>query len=185
MSTPLTPASGAVSIGVNRCNNRLPTRPLSPCITVPRPRSADVDSASPSGGGRRDPAPNSGCVRALHRPDLSGHRTPHDGAEILAHRHAHNDDQACRSTRQHPPPAATTVRAAQDSVLPRIEERLSPDVTGFPGSSAEIELVRALRVWPACIYINISPAIRRPAHLSTGGWRSRGWPTKREPKSRS
>src|SRR5271169_2437373 len=30
---------------------------------------------------------------------------------------AHNDDEACRSTREHPPPAANTVRAAQDSQL--------------------------------------------------------------------
>jgi hypothetical protein len=123
--TPPTPASGATSIGVNPCSSRLPIRPLSPCITVPQPRSADVDSASRSGVGRQDPAPNSGCVRALHRSDLTSRRAPHDGAAVLAHRHAHNDDKAYRSTREHPPPAANTVRAAQDSPLLTNQERFA------------------------------------------------------------
>ena len=122
--TPPTPACGGVNIGVNPCNNRLPTRPLSPCTTVRRPRSADVDLDWRSGVGRQDPAPNSGCVRALHRPDLTSHRAPHDGAAVLAHRHAHHDDEACRSTREHPPSAANTVRAAQDSLLLTNQERL-------------------------------------------------------------
>jgi hypothetical protein len=63
-----TPASGAPSIGVNPCNNRLPTRPMSPHITGQRPRSADVASDWRSGDGRQDPAPDSGRVRAHHRP---------------------------------------------------------------------------------------------------------------------
>lgn len=33
-----------------------------------------------------------------------------------SHRHAHHDDEARRSTREHPPSAANTVRAAQDSL---------------------------------------------------------------------
>src|SRR4030088_369230 len=122
--TPPTPACGGVSIGVNPCHNRLPTRPLSPSITVRRLRSADVDSANRSGVDRQDPRPNSGCVRALHRPDLTSRRAPHDSAVVLAHRRAHNDDEACRSTREHPPPAANTVRAAQDSLLLTNQERL-------------------------------------------------------------
>jgi hypothetical protein len=93
---------------------------------VRRPRSADVDSASRSGVDRQDPAPNSGCVRALHRPDLTSRRAPHDGAVVLAHRHAHHDDEACRSTREHPPSAANTVRAAQDSLLLTNQERSKP-----------------------------------------------------------
>jgi hypothetical protein len=62
-------------------------------------------------------------VRALHRPDLTGHRAPHGSAKVLAHRHAHNDDETCRPTREHPPLAANTFRAAQDSLLLTIEER--------------------------------------------------------------
>jgi hypothetical protein len=46
------------------------------------------------------PARDSGRVRAHHRPGRKSRRAPHhDGAKVLAHRHAHNDDQACRSTR--------------------------------------------------------------------------------------
>jgi hypothetical protein len=58
-----------------------------------------------------------GRVRALHRPDLTTHRAHTVMRSAPAHRHAHNDDEACRSTGQHPPPAANTVRAAQDSLL--------------------------------------------------------------------
>jgi Transposase, Mutator family len=116
---------GPVEIEVPRDTNSS-FEPLSPCITGRRPRSADVASAWRSGDGRQDPAPNSGCVRALHRPGRKSRRAPHhDGAVVLAHRHAHNDDQACRSTGEHPPPAANTVRAAQDSLLLTNQERFA------------------------------------------------------------
>src|SRR5258707_9865272 len=94
---------------------------------VRRPRSGDVAWAWRSGVGRRDPALDRGRVRVLHRPGLSiNEALHHDGAVVLAHRHAHNDDEACRSTREHPPPAANTVPAAQDSLLLTNEERLTP-----------------------------------------------------------
>jgi hypothetical protein len=67
----------------------------------------------------------------LHRPDLTSHRAPHDGAVVLAHRHAHHDDEACRSTREHPPSAANTVRAAQDSLLLTNQERWAIDQQPF------------------------------------------------------
>ena len=121
-----TRAAGVPSTGAHPYNNRLPTRPPSPPITGRRPRSADVASAWRSGGGRRDPAPDSGRVWALRRPDLTISRVPrHDGAVVPAHRHAHYDNEACRSTGQHPPPAANTVRAAQDSLLLSNQERCS------------------------------------------------------------
>jgi hypothetical protein len=43
------------------------------------------------------------------------------GAAVPAHRHTHHE--ACRSTRKHPPTAANTVRAAQDSLLLTNQER--------------------------------------------------------------
>lgn len=55
------------------------------------------------------------------RPDQPP--TPHDGAVVLVHRHAHNDDEARRSTRQHAPSAANTVRVAQASLLLTNQER--------------------------------------------------------------
>ena len=82
-----------------------------------------VASVWPSGVGRQDPATDSGPLRAHHRPGPITSRAPHhDGAAVPAHRHAHLE--ACRSTGQHPPPAANTVRAAQDSLLLSNQERL-------------------------------------------------------------
>ena len=87
-----------------------------------RPRSGDVASDWRSGDGRQDPATDSGPLRALHRPGPTISRAPHnDGAAVAAHRHAHQE--ACRSTAKHPPPAANTVRAAQDSLLLTNQER--------------------------------------------------------------
>lgn len=43
------------------------------------------------------------------------------GAAVPAHRHTHYE--ACRSTGEHPPAAANTVRAAQDSLLLTKQER--------------------------------------------------------------
>ena len=43
------------------------------------------------------------------------------GTAVPAHRHAHHE--ACRSTGEHPPAAANTVRAAQDSLLLTNQER--------------------------------------------------------------
>ena len=81
-----------------------------------RSRSADVVLAWRSGDGRQGPAADSGPLRAHHRPGLTISRAPHhDGAAVPAHRHAHHE--ACRSPGKHPPPAANTVRAAQDSLL--------------------------------------------------------------------
>ena len=65
-----------------------------------------------------------GRVRALHRPDLTTRRVHTVMRSAPTHRHAHHDDEACRSVGQHPPPAANTVRAAQDSLLITNQERL-------------------------------------------------------------
>ena len=94
-------------------SSRLPIR--SPAITARRPRSADVASAWRSGDGRQDPATDRGPLWALHRPGPIINRTALAGATVPAHRHAHTE--ACRSTGEHPPAAANTVRAAQDSLL--------------------------------------------------------------------
>ena len=80
------------------------------------------DHAWRSGDGRQDPATDSGPLRALHRPDLTLTRAPHmAGTAVPAHRHTHHE--ACRSTGEHPPTAANTVRAAQDSLLITNQER--------------------------------------------------------------
>jgi hypothetical protein len=76
-------------------------------------------------------------VWAHHRPDLTINRAPHhDGAVVPADGHADNDDEACRSTRQHPPPAANTVRAAQDLLLLTGQERSVREA----GAAAEHQL---------------------------------------------
>jgi IS605 OrfB family transposase len=77
----------------------------------------------PAGPRTRD----SGRVRALHRPDLTSHRQPYGSATVPAHQVTHNDDEAPRSTGKHPPPAANTVRAAQDSLLLTNQERFGED----------------------------------------------------------
>ena len=127
-----TPAAGAPSTGVNPCSSRLPNR--SPGIMPRRPRSGDVASDWRSGVGRQDPAADSGPLRALHRSGPTTSRAPHhDGAAVPAHRHAHHE--ACRSTGKHPPPAAKTVRAAQDSLLLTNQERFGAGRRG--GRSAK------------------------------------------------
>jgi hypothetical protein len=94
---------------------------------------------------RQDPAPDSGRVRAPHRLDPSINRAPHhDGAVVPAHRHAHHDDEACRSTGQHPPPAANTVRTAQDTLLLSNQERSA--------ENAEKVAKRLLHRHPLCTY---------------------------------
>jgi IS605 OrfB family transposase len=67
------------------------------------------------------PRTDSGPLRAHHRPGPITTRASHAGAVVLAHRQTH--PEACRSTRQHPPAAANTVRAAQDSLLLSNQER--------------------------------------------------------------
>jgi hypothetical protein len=121
----LTSAHGVPNTGSNPYSNRLPNR--SPAITARRPRSADVASDIRSGDGRQDPATDRGPSRALHRPGPNVNRTTLAGTAVPAHRNAHD---AHRSTGEHPPPAANTVRAApeQDSLLLTHEER-SPSVT--------------------------------------------------------
>src|ERR1700737_4910732 len=110
-----TPPAGAHSTGANPYSSRLPNR--SPHITPRRPRSVDVASDWRSGDGWQDPATDSGRLWAHHRPGLTISRAPHhDGAAVPAHRHVHQHE-ACRSTGKHPPPAANTVRAAQDTLL--------------------------------------------------------------------
>jgi N-formylglutamate amidohydrolase len=47
------------------------------------------------------------------------------GAAVPAHRHTHHE--ACRSTGEHPPAAANTVRAVQDSLLRTNQERFAID----------------------------------------------------------
>ena len=79
-----------------------------------RSRSVDVDSAWRLGVGRQDPALDSGRVWARHRLDLIVNRAPPDGAVVPAHPHPHEERG---STGEHPPPAANTVRAAQDTLL--------------------------------------------------------------------
>ena len=73
---------------------------------------------------RRPAGPRNGQRTAVRtppaRPDHQPSTTP-DGAAVPAHRHAHHE--ACRSTGKHPPPAANTVRAAQDSLLLTNQER--------------------------------------------------------------
>jgi hypothetical protein len=109
------------STGQNPCSSRLPTR--SPGITPRRPRSGDGASAWRSGDGRQDPATDRGPLRARHRPGPITHRATWVGTAVPAHRHAHD---AYRSTGEHLPPAAKTVRAApeQTTLLLRHEERL-------------------------------------------------------------
>ena len=83
---------------------------------------ADVALDWRSGVGRQDPATDSGPLRALHWPGPTTSRSPqNDGAAVPVHRHAHHE--ACRSTGKHPPPAANTVRVAQDSLLLNNQER--------------------------------------------------------------
>jgi len=55
-------------------------------------------------------------MRAGTPPVRPGRRPlPRDGVVVPAHRRAHDNDEACRSTGERPPSAAKTVRAAQDS----------------------------------------------------------------------
>ena len=68
---------------------------------VRRARSADVDSAWRPSVGRL--VPDSGQVRTRIFGGLPTNQTPRR-CRSSAHRHAHNDDEAGRSTGQHPPP---------------------------------------------------------------------------------
>jgi hypothetical protein len=80
------------------------------CVLRPGELAAVEDTDT-----RQDPAPDSGRVRAHHRPDPTTNRAPHhDGAVVPAHPHPHEERG---STGEHPPPAANTVRAAQDPLL--------------------------------------------------------------------
>ncbi len=67
------------------------------------------------------PAPDSGPLRAHHRPGPITTRAPHAGAVVPTHRHTHLE--VWRSTGQHPPAATNTVRPAQDSLLLSNQER--------------------------------------------------------------
>ena len=84
-------------------------------FTARRPRSADVASDWRSGDGRQDPAADSGLPRTHHRPGPIVTAATVAGAAVPADRHTHHE--ACRFPGKHPPPAANTVRAAQDSLL--------------------------------------------------------------------
>jgi hypothetical protein len=90
-------------------------------MTARRPRSADVASDWRSGDGRQNPATDRGPLRAHHRPGPIATAATVAGTAVPAHPHAHH--HACRSTGQHPPPAANTVRAAQDKLLLTNQER--------------------------------------------------------------
>jgi IS605 OrfB family transposase len=57
-------------------------------------------------------------ARPDHQPSTTPRRCRSSGSPPRPH-----DDGACRSPGQHPPPAANTVRAAQDSLLLRNQER--------------------------------------------------------------
>ena len=103
----------------------------SPGTMARRPRSGDVASDWRSGGGRQDPAPDSGPLRSRHRPGPNISRAHNGGAAAPAHRHAHHE--ASRSTGKHPPPAANTVRAAQDSLLLTNTSRASPHPDAHAG----------------------------------------------------
>jgi hypothetical protein len=72
---------------------------------------------------RRPAGPRSGqrTSAGTHRPGVIIDRAPHAGAAVPAHRRTHRE--TCRSTGKHPPPAANTVRAAQDTLLITDEER--------------------------------------------------------------
>ncbi|MDT5255730.1 MAG: hypothetical protein QOD10_810, partial [Mycobacterium sp.] len=66
---------------------------------------------------RRPTGPRNGRRTAVGTPSArpNPHRASHhDGTAVPAHPHP---DQGCGSTGQHPPPAANTVRAAQDPLL--------------------------------------------------------------------
>jgi hypothetical protein len=87
-----------------------------------RPRSADVVSDWRLGDGRQDPASDSGLYRAHHRTGLTVTTTTvgrHGSSGPPAAR------DATRSTGEHPPAAAKTVRAAteQNSLLLTNQER--------------------------------------------------------------
>jgi hypothetical protein len=73
---------------------------------------------------RRPAGPRTGqrTAAGAPRPRLTVPRATVAGAAVPVHRHAH---EAYRSTGQHPPPAANTVRAAaeQDSLLLTNQER--------------------------------------------------------------
>jgi hypothetical protein len=73
---------------------------------------------------RRPAGPRTGQWTAAGTPPARPDHQPsttHGGCGSSAHRHTHNE--ACRSTGKHPPTAANTVRAAQDSLLLTSQER--------------------------------------------------------------
>jgi hypothetical protein len=107
------------------CNSRLLTRPPSPAIMARRPRSVDVDWDWRSRDTRQDPATEGGPFWALHRAGQIANPPTLAGTAVLAHRHA---PDARRSTREHPPAAANTVRNAteQNRQLLTHEERSAP-----------------------------------------------------------
>jgi hypothetical protein len=92
-----------------------------PVLGAGRPRSADVASDWRSGDGRQDPAPDSGPLGAHHRPGPTVTAAMVAGATVPAHRHTCHE--VSRFTGKHPPPAANTVRAAQDTLLLTNQER--------------------------------------------------------------
>jgi hypothetical protein len=93
-----------------------------------RPRSADVVSDWRSGDGRQDPASDSGPWRARHRPGLTVTATTvgrHGSSGPPAAHDAH------RSTGEHSPAAAKTVRAAKRTELTSAH---SPGTVGVANS---------------------------------------------------
>ena len=126
---------GVAVIGVDpaytsRWGNQHGTTPLqqqtSDPATVTRHHAAaaaiaDVASDWRSGDGRQDPAPDSGPLRAHHRPGPTVTAATVAGATVPAHRHTHHE--ISRFTGKHPPPVAKTVRAAQDTLLLTNQER--------------------------------------------------------------
>ena len=104
--------AAAAAIGRRGLGLRIRRRPAGP-----RTRQRTSASTPPA---RPDPQPS----------------TNHDGAVVLAHRHAHTDDEACRSTGQHSPPAAKTVRAAQDSVRSLIRNGLAAQCRSWGDDNA-------------------------------------------------
>ena len=91
-----------------------------------RDRATWPRTGDPAAAGRTPHPTADRCGQATCQAPTSAEHN--GGAAAPAHRHAHHE--ASRSTGKHPPPAANTVRAAQDSLLLTNQERLISHLTG-------------------------------------------------------
>ncbi|MDT5103468.1 MAG: hypothetical protein QOI25_981, partial [Mycobacterium sp.] len=97
------------------------------------PRHGDQATAGRTRNGQRP-------LRALHRSGRIAHLATCVGTAVPAHRQAHHG--ACRSTGEHRPPAANTVRAApeQNSLLLTHEERFASRRPAVWGDTPDFRL---------------------------------------------